>query len=225
MRQKKNYKILKNVIGVGGFPGVGKSTLVGFFAKLGYKVSYEFNKTDDEILLALLKKYFKGYYDGYLLQIGFLNNVFNRYKKKVKLAKEKKPVFIDRTIVESLYFAKGQIKNEILFELYNYEHQKKYNLIKEEIGLPELYIHLTTTLEDAFERLKARNKDEYREKIRNKENFKIIYENYSKHFQKEIEDLGISYLEINTKHCNQQEVAKYCKKELVKRGLINELIE
>ena len=225
MRQKKNYKILKNVIGVGGFPGVGKSTLVNFFAKLGYQVSYEFDKTDDEILLALLQKYFKGHYDGYLLQIGFLNNVFNRYKKKVKLAKEKKPVFIDRTIVESLYFAKGQIKSNFLFELYNYEHQKKYNLIKEEIGLPELYIHLTTTFKDAFERLKARNKNEYKEKIKNMENFKIIYQNYSTNFKREIENLGISYLEINTEHSNQQEVAKFCKKELVKKGLINELIE
>ena len=221
IKEKKDIKKLKNVVAIGGFPGVGKSTLVNFFKKDGYIVSLEFDGSNlSNILLELLQHYFNNRYDGYIMQIGFINNSLNRYVNAVNKAKNNELVFIDRTIIENRFFAESQIANDFLKQLYNFEHAKKHDKLTKQIGLPSLYFHLTSSFEMAMKRLRARDKKEYDEKIKNKENFKKIYYFYCNILEKELKEMDIECITVDTMIMNASEVYRFCKNKLKAKKLI-----
>ena len=221
IKEKQDIKKLKNVVAIGGFPGVGKSTLVNFFKKDGYIVSLEFDGSNlSNILLELLQHYFDNRYDGYVMQIGFINNSISRYINAVNKAKNNELVFIDRTIIENRFFAESQIKNDFLKQLYNFEHAKKHDILTKQIGLPSLYFHLTSPFEMAMKRLRVRDKKEYDEKIKNKSNFEKIYYFYRNVLEKELKEMAIECITVDTMTMNAAEVYQFCKNKLKAKKLI-----
>ena len=201
-----------NLIVVGGPISVGKSTLVN---SLGLPQVQELDK-DDKLQALLLEMFYeKGRFSPELIELYFLQNRVKKYAEHSNLLQTH---VLDRSILESLWFAKGTLTKR------GYEHfenlwVKEVNRIFEEYGKPKLYILLTMNWETFKTRIFTRGRDvEVKNFYENEEYFKKHIIEYEEWMLNVFKKFDVNFIKIETDKLNADEVneiaLKYVKEVL-----------
>ena len=204
-----------NVIVVGGPIASGKSSLVG---SLNYIPVQELDP-NDELQKILLRKMYEG--DKVAPQIFQLDMMLTRFDKYKKLANNEKMHVFDRMIFEDRIFAWLLLKSyPPVWEYYKGIWEDKVKEITEEIGIPKMYIILSTNWENFQKRIFKRNrKSEVDNFEKNKEYFKKLLDIYDQKLIEILEQYQIPYKVIDTNKLDRLEVIEEAKKILAEAGI------
>ena len=197
-----------NFIVVGGPISVGKSTLVN---SLPFVQVPELDN-DDEILMLLLENtYSKERVSAEVIETYFLEL---RKKKYLDFSNSLTTHVFDRSIFESLWFAKGNMSAESFKHFEKLWESEILELIKEH-GKPKMYVLLTMNWESFKTRLFDRGREvEVKNFQINEEFFKQHISEYEKHMIGVFEKFGINYVNIKTDNKSAKEVLEATLKEL-----------
>lgn len=207
-----------NCIIIGGPIAVGKSSLVG---QLPFKQVQELD-SNDELQAILLEKMYAG--DEIAAHVFQLDIMLLRFDKYKNMANDAEMHVFDRSIFEDILFAELAFGHKT--NIWNYYHaiwEDKVNELKNEIGIPKLYICLTFSWDKFKERIFRRNRQsEIQNFDKNEKYFRKLLESYDSKLKNILDKNGIESLFINTDNLNALEVNDVVAKELIKRGIIHE---
>ena len=191
-----------NLIVVGGPISVGKSTLV---ASLDFPQVPEINEDDKLQLLLLEETYKKGRVSAQVIELYFLVDRIAKYKKYSNTLTTH---ILDRSIFESLWFAKGNM-TEKEYKLFYILWEKEVNKMINEFGKPKLYILLTMTWDTFKERIFTRGREvEVKNFSENEEFFNKHILEYEEHMTEVFNKFDINYVKVKTDGLTPEEVLK-----------------
>lgn len=186
-----------NIIVIGGTIASGKSTLANDLSeKLNLEMFQELDENNKVQDLFLECTYSKSVHmNPLLIELYFL---LKRKDLYVKHSQERKDVIFDRSLIESLWFAKENLNSD------NYEWYKKYwkdtiEKVMQECGKPKKYIILSSDWNTFESRIRNRghnNEIDYFDK--NRSFFEKHINEYNEFLINILEDLNINYDLINT---------------------------
>lgn len=189
-----------NLIVIGGPISVGKSTLI---SSLGYPQVPELDESDLVQMLLLENTYKKGRVAPEVIEHYFLQV---RKEKYIKYSNSLQTHILDRSIFESLWFAKGNMNHKSFFHFKKLWKNEIIGLINE-VGKPKLYILLTMSWEVFKERFFSRGREvEIKNFNENEEFFKKHIAEYEKHMIEVFELFDIEYKKINTDNLTTKQV-------------------
>ncbi len=211
-----NVNKLSNSIVIGGPIAVGKSNLVG---SLPFVPVQDFD-SNDKLQNLLLNQMYKG--DATASQIFQLDILFIRFNKYKKLANSEKTHVFIRSIFEDLFLAKLLLtENNNIWEYYYSIWESKLKELKEEIGLPKMYLILTCSWETFKEKVFSRKSMlEFENFSDNEDYFKKMIDGYEDFMVELLKEHNISYKVINTDVMNNLEIIDEAKKALKEEGVI-----
>ncbi|MCP4337276.1 MAG: deoxynucleoside kinase [Mycoplasma sp.] len=197
-----------NLIIVGGPISVGKSTLVSL---LPWPSVSELDEKDEIQKLMLENTYKKGRVHPTVIENYFLQ----KRRQKYELNADKKQISIlDRSIFESLWFAKSNMNNN---DFKNFEKLWR-NTIKQlikDFGKPKIYILLTCSWDTFKKRIFKRGRlVELSNFNSNEVFFKNHIKEYENHMKSIFEEFQINYMKIETDSLSTQEVYEVAKKKV-----------
>lgn len=189
-----------NLIVVGGPISAGKSTLVN---SLGLPQILEIDPDDkvQNILLKLL--YQKERIANELIELYFLQHRISKY---AEFSHTLQLHVLDRSVLESLWFAKGTLSEK------GYKHFEKMwtievNELFAKYGRPKLYILLTMNWETFKKRIFIRSREE---EVFNFQKNEIYFRKHIAEYEEWMENIfkkfDIKYKKIATDHLNKSEV-------------------
>ncbi len=197
-----------NLIIVGGPISVGKSTLV---SSLPWPSVPELDNNDEIQKLLLENTYKKGRVHPAVIENHFLQL---RRKKYEDYAFGITPSILDRSIFESLWFAKGNMKDKTFKHFKTLWSDTISDLIKE-FGKPKIYILLTCSWDVFKERLFKRARQvEISNFSANEDFFKLHIKEYESHMIEIFEKFKINYLIINTDNMTPEEIRNFVMKKV-----------
>ena len=189
-----------NLIVVGGPISVGKSTLV---SSLPFPQVPEIDEDDKLQLMILEETYKKGRVSPEVIELYFL---VERIKKYKKFSNTLTTHILDRSIFESLWFAKGNMNKKSYDRFYILWEKEIIDMINE-FGKPKIYILLTMEWETFKERIFKRGRDvEVKNFNENEEFFKRHIVEYEEHMTEVFEKFNINYVKIATDKLSAEEV-------------------
>ena len=199
---------LANFIVVGGPISVGKSTLV---SSLPFVQVPELDN-DDEILMLLLENtYSKERVSAEVIETYFLEL---RKKKYSDFSNSLTTHVFDRSIFESLWFAKGNMSKKSFKHFEVLWEKEILDLIKTH-GKPKMYILLTMNWETFKKRLFERGREvEVKNFQANEEFFKQHIKEYEQHMIEVFKKFDINYSNIETDNKNASSVLESTMKAL-----------
>ncbi len=187
-----------NLIVVGGPISVGKSTLV---SSLDFPQVPELNDNDKLQELMLEGTYAKNRVSPEVIEFYFL---IQRIKKYKNFSNTLTTHVLDRSIFESLWFAKASMSESSFAKFEKLWELEVLDLIKE-YGKPKLYILLTMNWETFEERIFLRGREvEVKNFQENKGFFKQHVEDYEKHMISIFEKFDLKYKKIETDKLNPE---------------------
>ncbi len=191
-----------NLIVVGGPISAGKSTLV---SAIDFPQVPELNENDKLQDLMLEETYSSGRVSSDVIEFYFL---IERIKKYKEFSNTITTHVLDRSIFESLWFAKGNISESGYKKFYKL-WEKEVNGLIELHGKPKLYILLTMEWDTFKERIFLRGRDvEVKNFQENEEFFKMHIKEYELHMTEIFEKFGINYKKIKTDNSSPEEILK-----------------
>ena len=197
-----------NLIVVGGPISVGKSTVV---QTLPYIPVSELDDDNELQMILLEQTYDKGRVAPEVIESFFLINRSNKYKE---FSKKTKAHVLDRSIFESLWFAKGNM-NKKSFDHFETLWNAEINDLIKNYGKPKIYILLTMNWKTFKQRLFTRGRNvEIKNFKNNKVFFKKHINEYEKHMICVFEKFGIKYAKVHTDKMNQDQVLESVLKQI-----------
>ena len=200
--------MFNNIFVVGGPISVGKSTLVEKLP-LGSVPELEDNNEIQSLMLEFTynkKRVHPLVIEHYFLQL--------RKKRYIEHANELVPALFDRSIYESLWFAKENM-SEKDFGFFEKMWEAEINDLISTYGKPKLYVLLTCGWETFKERFFKRGRDvEISNFSSNEEFFKKHIKDYEDHMIGVFKKFNLNYVVINTDGKNAEEVKKIAEKEM-----------
>lgn len=197
-----------NLLVVGGPISVGKSTLV---SSLDFPQIPELDENDEILMLLLENTYQKGRVAAEVIEHYFLTIRKNKY---IEYSNTLQTHVLDRSIFESLWFAKGNMNDK------SFAHFKKLwkaeidELIKT-VGKPKLYILLTMNWDSFKERLFNRGREvEVKNFNDNEVFFKQHIAEYEEHMTEVFEMFGINYIKIATDGVSAEKVTEIANEKI-----------
>ncbi len=189
-----------NLIVVGGPISVGKSTLAG---SLPFPQVPEIDEKDAIQMLLLENTYNKGRVSPEVIENYFLQVRKQKYSDySVGLQMH----VLDRSIFESLWFAKGNMNKES-FAHFKKLWEDEINDLIEEFGKPKLYVLLTMKWDTFKERIFRRGRDvEVQNFLQNESFFKEHVAEYEVHMIDVFEKFNVPYVKIGTDNLSEDEV-------------------
>jgi len=195
---------------VGGPISAGKSTLVN---SLGFPKVPELDPNDSLQRIMLKYTYEKQRVSPEVIELFFLEKRWNIYRH---FSKKNKTYILDRSIFESLWFAKENLceKSYIHFkELW----EKEVNELIKRYGKPKLYILLLLNWSNFKERISKRGRTvEINNFEKNKSFFKKHIKEYDEFMTTIFEKFEINYYKIDSNKNNTEEVNKMAMKQVNK---------
>ena len=195
---------------VGGPISAGKSTLVN---SLGFPKVPELDPNDSLQRIMLKYTYEKQRVSPEVIELFFLEKRWNIYRH---FSKKNKTYILDRSIFESLWFAKENLceKSYIHFkELW----EKEVNELIKGYGKPKLYILLLLNWSNFKERISKRGRTvEINNFEKNKSFFKKHIKEYDEFMTTIFEKFEINYYKIDSNKNNTEEVNKMAMKQVNK---------
>ena len=189
-----------NFLVVGGPISAGKSTLV---ESLDFPQINELDDSNEIQMLLLENTYEKGRVAPEVIEHYFLEIRKDKYST---YANTLQTHVFDRSIFESLWFAKGNM-SEKSFKHFKNLWKKEIEELIEEAGKPKLYILLTMEWDTFKERLFKRGRSvEVRNFRENEDFFRRHIEEYEEHMIEVFNMFDINYRKIATDNLNQEEV-------------------
>ena len=197
-----------NFIVVGGPISVGKSTLV---TTLPFIQVPELDN-DDEILMLLLENtYSKERVSAEVIETYFLEL---RKQKYIDFSNSLTTHVFDRSIFESLWFAKGNMDSKSYKHFERLWEKEIIDLIKE-YGKPKIYILLTMNWDTFKKRLFERGREvEVKNFQANEEFFKKHIKEYEDHMISVFKKFELKYINIKTDNKSAEDVLKTTLTEL-----------
>ena len=197
-----------NFIVVGGPISVGKSTLT---KSLGMPQIDELDDNDKIQMLMLENTYKKGRVAPEVIEHYFLEI---RRKKYKEYANTLQTHVFDRSIFESLWFAKGNMTRKSRNHFEKLWEAEIKELI-EEVGKPKLYILLTMEWKTFMERIFSRGREvEVKNFVDNEDFFRRHIMEYENHMIEIFEKFDINYIKIKTDKLSHEEVNKIAMKKI-----------
>lgn len=191
---------LANLIVVGGPISVGKSTLVD---SLGLPQVQELDDDDKLQNLLLEMLYKKERMAPELIELYFLQNRVKKYQVHSALLQTH---VLDRSILESLWFARGTLTPRG-YELFSRLWEKEVTKLFEEYGRPKLYILLTMNWETFKKRIFARGREvEVKNFHENEEYFRQHIVEYEEWMINVFKKFDVNYVKIETDELDAQGV-------------------
>ena len=192
---------LANLIIVGGPISVGKSTLAASLGLPQIPELEENNKLQD---ILLEQTYVKGRVSPEVIEYFFLE--IRKYKY-AKYSNNLETNILDRSIFESLWFAKENM-DELSFAHFKKLWKSTIDELIKEFGKPKLYILLTMKWDTFVDRLFQRGRDvEVKNFQSNEEFFRKHIKEYEQHMIEIFEMFNLNYKKIETDKYNAQQVA------------------
>ena len=192
--------MINNLLVIGGPISVGKSTLVN---SINFNKVHELNDSDEIQMKLLEYTYNKGRVAPEVIEFYFLEL---RRIKYLEHAKDNKPWVLDRSIFESLIFAKEKMNSKSFQYFKKLWENQILNLIKE-VGKPKLYLLLSMSWETFMNRLFKRGREvETNNFNENKKFFEEHIMEYEKHMISVFEKFKLNYKIIKTDNLNSDEV-------------------
>lgn len=181
-----------NLLVVGGPISVGKSTLV---SSLEFPQVPELDENDEILMLLLENTYQKGRVAAEVIEHYFLTIRKNKY---IEYSNTLQTHVLDRSIFESLWFAKGNM-NEKSFNHFKKLWKSEIDELIKTVGKPKLYILLTMNWDSFKERLFKRGREvEVKNFNDNEKFFKQHIAEYEEHMTEVFEMFNINYIKIAT---------------------------
>lgn len=191
-----------NLIVVGGPISVGKSTLVD---SLGLPQVQELDE-DDKLQALLLEMFYeKQRLSPEIIELYFLQNRVKKYGEHSNLLQTH---VLDRSILESLWFARGTLTPQ------GYKHfatlwEKEVKRLFDEFGQPKLYILLTMNWDTFKERIFNRGREvEVKNFYDNEEYFRQHIVEYEQWMLDVFKKFNVNFIKIETDNLNAEEVQK-----------------
>ena len=189
-----------NLIVVGGPISVGKSTLV---ESLPYPQIPELDENDKLQMIILENTYTKNRVAPEVIELYFLEE---RKKRYAKYAKTLNMHVLDRSIFESLWFAKGNMTEKSFIHFKKLWKQEIFDLLNK-VGKPITYILLTMNWETFKSRLFKRGREvEVMNFTENESFFKKHIAEYEEHMTEVFESFNVKYFKVQTDNLTTQEV-------------------
>ncbi|MCR8612878.1 MAG: deoxynucleoside kinase [Mycoplasma sp.] len=197
---------LNNLIIIGGQISAGKSTLI---EKLELPFVPELDENNPIQKLILKATYTKYNLAPIIVEMYFLKIREKYYKKH---AANKTTTLLDRSIFESLWFAKKNLPESDKKFFRNYWQENVESLVKE-FGKPKLYLLLVCDWDTFKKRIHKRSrKIEIENFNKNATFFQEHILNYQKDIKKILDKFEINYKVIDTSNMNEEEVYEVSKK-------------
>lgn len=191
-----------NLIVVGGPISVGKSTLV---SSLGFPQINELDENDKVQMLFLENTYKKGRVAPEVIEHYFLQN---RKQKYFEFSNTLQTHIFDRSIFESLWFAKGNM-NSKSYKYFKKQWKSEIEDLIKTVGRPKLYILLTMNWNTFKERLFQRGREvEVINFNENEEFFKKHIEEYEEHMTEVFKMFDINYVKIPTDNVFPEQISR-----------------
>lgn len=199
-----------NLIVVGGPISVGKSTLVN---SLGLPQVQELDQDDKLQTLLLEMLYKKERMSPELIELYFLNDRLKKYRDFSALLQTH---VLDRSILESLWFARGTLSPRG-YELFARLWEKEVKDLFEEYGKPKLYILLTMNWDTFRKRIFARDREvEVKNFRENEEYFRKHIKEYEEWMENIYKKFDVNFIKIHTDELNAEQVREIALKEVKK---------
>ena len=197
-----------NLIVVGGPISVGKSTLV---ASLSLPQINELDENDEIQMILLENTYKKGRVSPEVIENYFLQIRKNKY---FDYSKKMETHVLDRSIFESLWFAKGNMSKKS-FSHFEKLWKSEINELISVVGKPKLYILLTMTWDTFKERLFNRGREvEVMNFKENEDFFRKHIKEYEEHMIEVFKIFNINYVKISTDNLFPEQITKQANEKI-----------